>query len=614
MYIADLSIKRPVLIIMFMAVLLLFGIIGYMNLPLNLMPEVKFPFVTVQTVYPGASPSQIETLITKKIEDEIGSISRIKRVSSFSLDSVSIVLIEFELEKDPDVANQEVKDKIDAIINLLPDDAETPVIEKLDITATPIIDLVIGGNIDATDLKELVELNIKDSISRVDGVGSVSVSGGRTREIRVEFANKAIFENSINLTQVAAILSAANMDMPGGNFQSEGQDFSVRLKGNLSSIEELRLLDIPTASGTKKLWQLADIYDSGVDVRQRTIYYDNVIDQKQNTSILLSVIKSPDGNAVEVAEKVRKILPELEAELPQGVTLKIIGDSSEFIRMSVDDTLINILIGVFLTSLILLFFLHDFRSTLIVAITMPLSIIPTFMILNALGMSLNIMSLMGLSAAVGVLVMNSVVILENIFRHKELGHSKKEAASSGTSEVAVAIIASTSTNIAVFIPLANMGGIAGLFLRDFALTVAFATIFSLIISFTLTPMLASLIIPEKKKKDNPVGAALEKMFHSWEKKYASILEKVLHSRKRSALLIIATLLVFIGTMALFGKVPFEFAPMMDEGSIDIKVELPQGYDLSETAVLLQEIEDYVISYDSVKTVVTKLGQISGMDT
>ena len=181
MYIADLSIKRPVLITMFMAVPLLFGIIGYMNLPLNLMPEVKFPFVTVQTVYPGASPSQIETLITKKIEDEIGSISRIKRVSSFSLDSVSIVLIEFELEKDPDVANQEVKDKIDAIINLLPDDAETPVIEKLDITATPIIDLVIGGNIDATDLKELVELNIKDSISRVDGVGSVSVAGGRTR-------------------------------------------------------------------------------------------------------------------------------------------------------------------------------------------------------------------------------------------------------------------------------------------------------------------------------------------------------------------------------------------------------------------------------------------------
>lgn len=614
MYIADLSIKRPVLITMIMAMLLLFGIIGYINLPLNLMPQIKIPFVTVQTIYPGAGPTQIETLITKKIEDEIGSISRIKTVKSFSLDSVSIILIEFELGKDPDVANQEVKDKVDAIINKLPDDAETPVIEKLDITAIPILNLVIGGNIDATDLLELVETHVKDSLSRVDGVGRVSVAGGRDREIRVEFDNKVIYENSINLTQVAGILSAANKDMPGGNFQSEGQDFSVRLKGELSSVEELRNLDIPTASGIKKLWQLADIDDSGADVRQRTIFYDNIIDQKQETSILLSVIKSPDGNAVEVAKKVRKILPKIQSELPRGVSLQIIGDASEFIRMSVQDTLGNILMGIGLTALILLFFLHDFRSTLIVAITMPLSIIPTFMVLNALGMSLNVMSLMGLSTAVGVLVMNSVVILENIFRHKEMGHSKKEAASSGTSEVAVAVIAATLTNIAVFVPLANMGGIAGLFLKDFALTVAFATAFSLIVSFTLTPMLASLIIPEKKKKNNPIGAALERMFHSWERSYAIVLEKVLHSRVRSGLLILATVAAFVGTMALFGKIPFEFVPMMDEGSINIKVELPQGYDLSETAALLKEVEDHVVAYDSVKTVVTKLGQISSMDS
>ncbi|MCK5198589.1 MAG: efflux RND transporter permease subunit, partial [Spirochaetales bacterium] len=318
MYIANLSIKRPVLVTMFMTVLLLFGIIGYMNLPLNLMPEAKIPFVTVQTIYPGASPIQIETLITKKIEDEIGSISRIKKVNSFSLDSVSIVLIEFELEKDPDVANQEVKDKVDAIINKLPEDAEIPVIEKLDITATPILDLVIGGNIDATDLLELVDLYVKDSISRVDGVGSVSVTGGRDREIRVEFDNKVVFENSISLIQVGGILSAANKDMPGGDFQSGGQDFSVRLKGELSSIEELKNLDIPTASGIKKLRQLADIVDSGADVRKRTIFYDNTIYQKQDTSILLSVIKSPDGNAVEVAEKVRKILPKIQSELPLG--------------------------------------------------------------------------------------------------------------------------------------------------------------------------------------------------------------------------------------------------------------------------------------------------------
>ena len=613
MILSDLSIKRPVMMTMFLAALLLFGAISFLGLALNLMPEMDIPYVTVQTIYTGASPEQIEAQITRKIEDEVGTVSRIKNITSYSLDSASIMIIEFELGKDPDTATREIKDKVDSIINDLPDEADAPIVEKVDITAFPIVELIMGGNIEATELNELADRVVKERLSRIEGVGSVSLSGGQEREIRVEFDNRVVYEKNISLTQVGQILAAANFNLPGGNFQTEGRDFSVRMEGEFETLAELSNLDIPTSAGSSKLSNIADVRDTGATVRERTVFFDNRLKKRDENTVRISIIKSPDGNAVEVAEGVREAIPGLVSQLPAGVNLEVIRDESDFIQGTVDDTLSNILIGIGLTALVILFFLHDLRSTVIVALAMPMSIIPTFLIMSVMGMSLNLMSLMGLSTAVGVLVMNSVVVLENIFRHKEMGHDKRTAAARGTSEVVVAVVASTMTNVAVFLPMANMSGMAGLFLKEFAITVVIATLFSMLISFTLTPMLASILLPEQDTKKHPLGQRLENWFKGLEAGYKRLLSLLLKSKTRSSLLIGGTLVAFVATMLLFTRVPFEFAPFMDQGQIDIKVELPEGSDLDRTARALEAAESRIAEFPEVKTVTTTIGSLSQID-
>lgn len=599
---------------MVLAGLLLFGVIGYLALPLNLMPDAKIPFVTVQTVYPGASPDQISSQITEPIEDEISTVSEIKNIQSYSLDSASIIIIEFELSKDQDVATQEIKDKVDLIINDLPDDAQSPVVEKIDFTAMPIVNLVMSGDISAVEMSRIAETTVKDELSRIAGVGSVSISGARDREIRVEFDNRVVYENAISLARVSQVLAAANLDMPGGNMQAQEMDFSVRLEGEFTTVDELRNLDIPTATGNRRLGSLANVIDSGADVRERTTFFDNETKERDENTVLIGVVKSPDGNTVDVAASVRERLATIESQLPEGVNLTITNDDSIMVRDTVDDTMMNIGLGIVLTALILLFFLHDIRSTLIVALSMPMSIIPTFIIMNAIGMTLNLMSLMGLSTAVGVLVMNSVVVLENIFRHKEMGHDKRTAAASGTSEVVVAVLASTLTNIAVFLPMANMAGLAGLFLREFALAISFATVFSLIISFTLTPMLASILLPEHDQKKHPIGNRLEGWFRGVERGYRAILERVLHSKLRSAALIGATVIVFVFSLMGFAQIPFEFQPTQDAGRLRIEVEMPQGTELSVTAQTIREIEERAAEHPEVVTIVTTLGSAGMVST
>ncbi len=614
MFLADLSVKRPVLISMFIGAIILFGIIAFLSLPLNFLPNIEFPFVVIQTVYPGANPEQIETQITKKIEDSISTISGINYVNSYSLDSASVIIIRFELSKDQDVAYQDVKSKVDAILNDMPDDAETPIVDKFDIQAIPVVDIILSGNISMEELYDLGDKKIKDILSQIPNVGNVSLTGGQKREIRMEFENKILQQNGISLSAINQMLSASNINMPSGTFKDAGQEYSVKVEGEFKSIDEIRDLDIPTASGQKKLGEIADIFDSGEEIRERTIYFDNETKIRNENAILISIIKSPEGNAVTIAEDSRKIVAELNKELPPGVDLKIVNETADYIQSSVDDTMSNIIMGIILTSLVLLFFLHDLRSTIIVALTMPFSLIPTFLTFQLMGYSLNMMTLMGLSTSVGVLVMNSVVILENIFRHKELGHGKREAALNGTNEVVVAVFASTLTNIAVFLPLATMGSIAGMFLKEFAMAVVFATVFSLLIAFTITPMMASFILPDHVVSKNKIGEFLETMFKKFENGYKRMLEKILKTKKRSIAVVILTIAVFIFSMSLFKFINFEFFPMSDEGDIAITVEMPQGYNLDETAVLVEKIEKRLTDIPDLKHIISQLGKLSDIDT
>lgn len=601
------------MISMGLIVFLIFGILAYFGLSLDLFPDVEIGYVTVQTVYPGAGPREIESQVTKKIEDAVATISKIDWMRSYSMDSVSIVILRFEIGKDADIATQEVKDKVDAILNELPDDAETPIAEKFDIRAMPVLDILLSGKMDLRDLYELADKRLEDRFSQIEGVARVDLVGGQKREIRVELDNRVVFENAISLARLSQILQVQNMDMPGGQFQQRSQEYAVRMKGELDSIEVLKELEVPTAFGMKKLGRIADIRDTGAEIRERTTYFDNFRKFKQANVVLMSIIKSVDGNTVDIAREFRERLPGIEADLPAGCKLSMTNDRSVFIEASVEDTLGNIFLGILLTGLVLLFFLHDLRSTIIAALAMPFSIISTFLLLQISGFSLNIMTLMGFSTAVGILVTNSVVVLENIFRHKELGLDRRGAAGKGTAEIAVAVIASTMTNIVVFLPIASMTSLVGQFFKEFALTVTFATLFSLLVSFTLTPMLASLIIPETEAKKHPIGQRLEKLFRLVERGYQKILAVILANRLRSFLVIGASFLLFILSFFSAARVGFEFMPSLDQGDIRMDVELPQGYNLEETAKLVGKIEEKIEAHPEVKHILTQLGSISETD-
>ncbi|MCL2705566.1 MAG: efflux RND transporter permease subunit [Spirochaetaceae bacterium] len=613
MFLSNLSVKRPVMVSMFLAALILFGTIAFISLPLNLFPNIEFPFIVIQTIYPGANPEQIEMQISKKIEDSVTTISGIKIMNSYSLDSASIVIIQFDLSKDQNVAYQEVRAKVDTILNDLPEAADAPIVDKFDIQAIPIVDLILSGNISMQELYELGDKKIKDLLSQVANVGSVSLTGGQKREIHMAFENKTLQQNGTSLALINQILAASNMNMPAGTFKNKGQEYSVKIEGEFKSIDEIRDFPIMTAFGQKRLGEIAEITDSGEEIRVKSIYYDATTKIRDENVILLSIIKSPEGNAVTIAKDVRKIIAGLNKDLPRGVHLEIVNEMAKNIESTANDTMSNIILGIILTSLILLFFLHDLRSTIIVALTMPFSLIPTFLTLQMMGYSINMMTLMGLSTSVGILVINSVVIIENIFRHKNLGHGRKEAALNGTNEVVVAVFASTITNIGVFLPLATMDSIAGLFLREFAMAIVFATLFSLLIAFTLTPMLASLILPDHSTKKNKIGEMLERIFRKTENGYKKILEKILRTKKMSGVVILATFVLFLISLFLFKFVNFEFFPMMDQGKIGITAEMPQGYNLDETGVVASIIEKRITEIDEIEHVVITLGKLSDMD-
>jgi HAE1 family hydrophobic/amphiphilic exporter-1 len=615
MFLAKLSINRPVLTTVLILVFLIFGGLAYLGLNLNQMPEVEIPYVTISTVYPGAGPKEIETQISKKIEDAVATVSEIEKIESYSLDGVSVVIIEFKLTKDVDVANQEVKNKVDQIRNELPENSEDPLVEKVDFAAFPIVDVVLSGDASAKELYEIADKRLKDRFSQIKGVAQVQITGGQEREIHVSMNDRVAFSNSISLPQMLQILSAYNMDIPGGYFQIGDQEYTVRFEGEFQDLDDISELQVMTPHGSKKLRQFADVKDAGKNVRERAVFFDNEKKLRNENVVRLGIIKSSEGNVVEIAEGIKAAIPEIQDILPEGVTLSVVNDESIFVRSSVNDTLSNIILGIIFTSIILFVFLHDLRSTFIVALSMPASIISAFMIMPWFDMSLNMMSLMGLSVSVGVLVANSVVVIENIFRHKEMDKSKRKASYDGTSEVTVAVVAATLTNVVVFLPIANMSSMVGRFLEELALAAAFSTIFSLIMSFTLTPMLAALILPENNgRKKWGITKKIEAMERKFEELYQRMLASAIKTKMRDFALVLGSFLVLGVVGMTFGpKLGFEFMPVLDDGKVRVDIELPQGYNLDATSDVVKEIEDRLKEYDEVEHILTNIGKKSELD-
>jgi len=613
MFLTDLSINRPVLVTMAIMVFIVFGVLAYFSLPINLMPDLKLPYVVVQTVYSGAGPREIESQVTEPIEEAVATVSQIDFIQSYSMENVSLVMVAFKLGKNIDVANQEVKDKVDAVIRNLPDGTDRPIVLKMDITAFPIMDLVLSGNISPKDLYELADGEVKDRLSQIPGVARVSLIGGAKRQIDVRLTDKVVFENKISLSQLSGILAAGNLDMPAGNFSQGTQEYSVRLKGEFQDVEKIKNTDIPTAFGVKKLSQIARVEDATEEVRSKAIYFNVPENLKDDNIVRLSITNASDGNVVTIAEEITKQIPALNKELPEGVKLEIMRDDSVFTKDTINSTLQNILLGILFTGLILFIFLHDFRSTLIVAISMPYCIISTFVFMQIFGYSFNIMTMMGLSTSIGILVSNSVVVLENIFRHKDMGNTRKQASQIGTNEIGTAVLASTLTNIVVFLPIATMTSMVGRFFKEFAVTVTMATVFSLLTAFTITPMLASKIIP-KEKRVSKWGKKFDNVFDKFGNIYAKFLSYTLRSKKTSVSILLFTLLALLISCGLAFFVGIEMIPPVDQRNLSISVEMPQGTNLEETAKTMDLIQNRVAKHKEVVHILTNLGSGGFIDT
>ena len=614
MNIVDISIKRPVMITMLLFAFALFGSMAFFTLPMSFFPNVSLPFVSIQTVYPGSGPDIVESQITKIIEDQVSAISGVDSIISYSMDSLSFIHISFKYGTDENIALQHVKDKIDAVISEFPDDAEKPLISKVDITnAIPVMNIIVEGTMDERELYTYSNTIIKDRLSQVSGVGKIELYGGVEREIRIEMDSREIFSKGIQPLHVAEVLRTANTNIPGGNIQYTGQDIPVRFDSEFQSIKELENIDVPTEKGIFKLRQIADIRDGRKTSREKITCFNNINKKRNNSALLLEVVKNPSANTVTVVRDSEKTIREIEEFSDGKIRMTVISEDATFVEDSVKDTISNIILGILLTGLVLFFFLHDLRSTLIVAVAMPFSIISTFLIMKSINLSLNVVSLMGLSSATGTLVANSVVVIENIFRHKERGHSRSVAASNGTKEVIMAVFASTLTNIAVFIPLANVSSIVGSALGNFAYTIVIATVFSIFVSVTLTPLMASRILPETRKKEWRINSFLESMFRKWENYYRNLLSEILKTRKTCA--ITTAFIIFLFLLSLFAakNLKFELFPQSDGGKIQINVELAAGADISSTEKLLSGIEKRLESIDEIEIIQTTIGSMGMLD-
>lgn len=599
-------VRRPVLTTMLILAFLVLGIYSYNRLIIELMPNVEFPFVIVTTVYPGASPKEVESQVTKKVEDAVSTIANVKNLQSVSRENLSQVFIEFELETDVDLDAIDVKDKVDAIQVEMPDNAEKSVITKFDFSAFPIIEIAVSAPRPLEEVYRVADKVIKERLSRIDGVADVEVTGKREREIRVEVAPERLRPYGLSLLEVMGVLAAGNLNVPAGHITRGANEITLRMTGEVESPAELADFRIPLPSGGSiPLSEVADVIDTTEELRESSTYNGQAV-------IGLSINKRSDGNTVEVSHDVDGALAELRASVDPDIEMKITSNFGTFIEGAVNDVLQNIAIGIMLTAVLLLGFLHSWRQTVVAALSMPVSVISTFLLMEGSGFTLNVMSLMALGISIGTLVTNSIVVIENISRLVHDGMEPHEAAVKGTGEVAVAVAAATLTNVVVFTPIAFMSGIIGRFFLQFGLTVVFATAFSLLTSFTIVPMLSARLLKPKAETGSvryeSLGARMGRRWDSFYERmnsgYRAILAGFLERRWRP---IAATVAIFFFALTLFRFVGGEFMPEIDQNMAVIQLELPAGTSLDRTREVAARVENILRRHPEVEGLIVKIG-------
>jgi hydrophobic/amphiphilic exporter-1 (mainly G- bacteria), HAE1 family len=580
MFLSNLSIKRPVFATVMMLALVVLGITSYRRLAIDLWPDVEVPVISIVTAFPGASPEAVEREVSKRIEEAVNPIAGVKHVSSTSREGVSQVIVEFALEVKSDQVVQEARTKIAAVRGDLPPAIQDPIIEKLDVVGGPVVSLAVRStSLAPRDLTTLVDTTIKRRLENVGGVGKIDLVGTVRREVAVELRPDRLDALGMGVDEVTRGLGAENVDTPLGRMTKSGREVPLRVQGKAKSVDEFRSMAIAYRGGRPvTLGEVADIRDGVEEVRSLALV-------NGSPAVALDVLKQTGANAVGVADQVKKEMAALGRELPAGTTIEIVRDGSVFIRESVADVQQTLVIGSLLTVFIVFLFLNSWRSTIITGLTLPISVISSFIVMYFGGMTLNTMTLMGLSLAIGLLIDDAIVVRENIVRHLEKGEDHFEAARTGTSEIGLAVLATTFSIVAVFVPVAFMKGIIGRFFFAFGITVAFAVLVSLFVSFTLDPMLSSRWLdPDiaRAGRRNPVARLLDR-FNGWFDRTAD--------RSRMAIgwaldhrLAVAGLAVaaFAGGLVLMGRLESEFVPQPDEGEFVAVFKTAPDASIAET--------------------------------
>jgi hydrophobic/amphiphilic exporter-1 (mainly G- bacteria), HAE1 family len=609
MTITELSIKRPTLVVVVFTVLAVLGIFGYYQMKYELLPKMSIPVVVVQTLYPGASPYEVENNISKPIEDAVSGIDKIDYVSAMSFESMSLVVVQFKQNADIDVVVQDASRKVNAIVSKLPTDAKAPTILKIAIDEIPVLKIGVTSHMDSREFYQFMKDRVQPRISKIAGVAQVSLSGGEEREIKVNMDANKVRAYGMSIMQIVQAVRSANMDFPTGNIKDSDQQFVVRIAGKFKSIEELRNLVVGRSrqGGDIRLQDVAEVQDGIKEYAQM-----NRVNGL--TSVGIQVAKQSDANAVSVSELVRAELKKIQEEYKeQGIVFDIAQDSSTFTLDSANAVKRDLLLAVMMVAIVMLLFLHSFRNSLIVLVAIPCSLITTFMFMYAMDFSLNIMTLLGLSLVVGILVDDSIVVLENIYHHIEKGEESRIAALRGRNEIGLAAVSITMVDVVVFLPLSLVSGIVGQIMRQYSLVIVGATLTSLFVSFTVTPTLASRFAKLERLTDRTLlgrfALAFERFYHRFSDFYQKMLKWSLVNKAKVAL---GALGLFILSLLIpaFGLIGNEFMPQSDRGEFGATVEMMPGSSIEQTNQSALQFEKIFSQIPEVKKVFTSVG-VSG---
>ncbi|MBU1154268.1 MAG: efflux RND transporter permease subunit, partial [Proteobacteria bacterium] len=591
MFLTDFSIRRPVAATMMVTALVVFGLIGMTRLGVSLYPDVDFPMVTVTTVWENARPEEVDNEITDKLEDAISSVSGIKHINSASMQGKSRIVVEFELSKDVDVASQEVRDKISTKLRELPTEAESPVIDKLDINAQPIIWLAVRGPQAIETLTKVADEQLRPMIQKIQGVGEVRVGGAREKEVHIWLDRERLAAYKLGVNDVITALAREHVEIPGGKIESKDKEFLIRTVGEFPTPEAFNRMIVAFKDGYP-----VRLEDVGVarSARQESVGVARFTTKATGgmRTVGLGISPRSGANEVAIAQKVRQVLPELRRTAPEGILIDVATDTTIFTEKSINEVQFQLLLGAIIAALIIFLFLQNLRTTIISAVAIPTSIISTFACMYWMGFTMNNMSMLALVTAVGLVIDDAIVMVENIFRHRtELKQGAMEAAFEGSSEIAFAVVATTVALGGVFLPVAFMGGMVGQFFYEFAVTLAFSVACSTFVALTVVPMLSARFLTVKETTSG-VFNLFNRAMEATSRFYRVLISWCLRHRLSVMAMAMAALVVGGWVFTMLGK---EFVTAEDEGRFMVRLETPLSYSLEKTDSVLHRLEKEMIN-------------------